>query len=55
MSRETLASGTVANTPENLLQWVKDPQVAKPGCLMPDFKLDAARLDSIVSYLKTLK
>lgn len=55
MSRETLAAGTVPNTPENLHQWVKDPQVIKQGCLMPDFKLDAARLDSIVDYLKTLK
>ena len=55
MSRETLASGMIANTPENLRQWVKDPQVTKPGCLMPDFKLDDARLGLIVDYLKTLK
>lgn len=55
MARETLASGAVTNTPENLHQWIKDPQVAKPGCLMPDFKLDEARLDSIIGYLKTLR
>src|SRR5262249_23126493 len=35
MSRATLAAGVVANTPENLRAWMKDPQVVKPGNLMP--------------------
>jgi cytochrome c oxidase subunit 2 len=55
MSRETIAGGSVANTPENLRGWVSDPQVDKPGCLMPAFKLEQARLDLVVEYLLSLK
>jgi cytochrome c oxidase subunit 2 len=55
MSRETLASGMIENTPENLKQWVHDPQAVKPGCLMPAFGLDDRQLDLIVKYLSTLQ
>jgi cytochrome c oxidase subunit 2 len=55
MNRETIGSGMIANTPENLHQWVHDPQSIKPGCLMPAFGLDDHQLDLVVEYLKTLK
>jgi cytochrome c oxidase subunit 2 len=55
MSRKTLASGTVPNTPENLKRWVEDPQTLKPGCLMPAFGLTSREYDDIVSYLLTLR
>jgi cytochrome c oxidase subunit II len=54
MSRQTLASGMAPNTPENLRQWVADPQKVKPGCLMPAFGLSPADVDRIVAYLVTL-
>jgi cytochrome c oxidase subunit 2 len=55
MSRDTLASGLVANTPDNLKNWIKDPQSIKPGCLMPAMQLGDPQIDQIVSYLNTLK
>ena len=55
MARETLAAGMIKNTPENLSQWLRDPQSVKPGCLMPAFGLDDRQLDSIVEYLQTLQ
>jgi cytochrome c oxidase subunit 2 len=55
MSRQTLASGTVPNTPENLEAWVKDPQRIKAGCLMPDFGLSETERYDIVRYLQTLR
>lgn len=55
MARETIASGTVANTPENLRRWVVDPQKVKPGCLMPAFGLSDQERDAIVRYLLTLR
>ena len=55
MSRETLGSGAVLNTPENLKAWMRDPQTMKDGCLMPDMKLTDSELDQIVEYLSTLK
>jgi cytochrome c oxidase subunit 2 len=54
MSRETLGAGIVANTRDNLHQWVRDPQTVKPGCLMPAFKLEDRQLDLVVEYLSTL-
>jgi cytochrome c oxidase subunit 2 len=54
MSRQTLASGMVPNTPENLRRWVADPQPIKPGCLMPAFGLSDRDRDDIVNYLLTL-
>lgn len=54
MSRQTIGSGVITNTPENLRAWVKDPQAVKPGCLMPSMKLSDKQLDSVVSYLQSL-
>jgi cytochrome c oxidase subunit 2 len=55
MSRQTLGSGVLKNTPENLRAWVNDPQVDKPGCLMPSMKLTPDQLTKVVNYLETLK
>ena len=55
MSRQTLAAGMVPNTPDNLRQWLADPQKIKPGCLMPAFGLSTADLDRIAGYLLTLR
>jgi cytochrome c oxidase subunit 2 len=55
MSRATLGSGVIANTPETLRAWVKDPQTIKPGNLMPNMQLNARELDAVVSYLSSLK
>jgi cytochrome c oxidase subunit 2 len=55
MSRATIASGALPNTPENLKAWLEDPQTLKPGCLMPAFRLTAREYDDIVNYLLTLR
>ena len=55
MSRETIASGAVPNSPETLRAWIKDPAHFKPGVLMPAMQLDDARLDALVGYLQTLR
>jgi cytochrome c oxidase subunit 2 len=55
MSRQTLASGMVPNTPDQLRNWLTDPQQTKSGCLMPAFGLGGSQVDLLVSYLMTLK
>jgi cytochrome c oxidase subunit II len=55
MSRSTLGTGAVRNTPDNLRAWVKDPGAFKAGALMPAMKLDDAQLDQLVGYLVTLR
>ena len=54
MSRETIASGAVANTPELLRQWVRDPDVIKPGSKMPAMGLSDPDVNAVVQYLETL-
>ena len=55
MSRQTLASGAIPNTPESLRAWIQDPQKFKPGNLMPAVKLKDGQLDEMVAYLLTLR
>jgi cytochrome c oxidase subunit II len=54
MSRQTLGAGVAPNDEANLSSWLRDPQVLKPGCLMPNMKLNAAQVGDILAYLKTL-
>ena len=55
MSRETLASGAMPNTPENLRGWIADPDQYKPGSLMPAMHLSDKQTAQITAYLLTLK
>jgi cytochrome c oxidase subunit 2 len=54
-SRDTLASGAVPNTPENVRAFVDDPAHFKPGALMPPMHLNSHDLDAVTAYLVTLK
>lgn len=53
--RETLASGVIENTPENLKKWLTDPQAIKPGSNMPNFELTKEQVGDLAAYLETLK
>lgn len=55
MSRQTIAAAEIPNDRKNLAAWLADPGAMKPGCRMPDLKLSAAQIDSLVSYLETLR
>jgi len=54
-SRETIASGSVPNTPANLRAFVDNPAAFKPGALMPAMHLNQRDLDALTAYLTTLK
>ncbi len=54
-SRDTIASGSVPNTPENLRAFVDNPAHFKPGALMPPMHLNPHDLDAVTQYLGTLK
>jgi cytochrome c oxidase subunit 2 len=54
MSRETIASGAAANTPENLRRWIQNPDAIKPGSRMPAMQLSDQDLDAVAAYLSTL-
>jgi cytochrome c oxidase subunit 2 len=55
MSRTTLGSGALTNSPEGLRAWIKSPEQFKPGVLMPAMNLNNADLEKMVAYLTTLK
>jgi cytochrome c oxidase subunit II len=55
MSRDTIAAGAATNTPENLRLWIQNPNMIKPGSLMPAMELDEKELDALIAYLETLR
>jgi cytochrome c oxidase subunit 2 len=55
MSRDTIAAGAAKNTPENLRQWILNPDAIKPGSLMPAMQLSGQDLDALTAYLETLR
>jgi cytochrome c oxidase subunit II len=55
MSRDTIASGAVPNTPANLRQWIQNPDLMKPGSKMPAMGLGDQEVSSVTAYLETLR
>jgi len=55
MSRETIAAGAALNTRANLRQWIEDPDVIKPGALMPAMQMSQADIDAVTDYLQSLR
>jgi cytochrome c oxidase subunit 2 len=54
-SRQTLAAGVITNTPDDLRRWLDNPQLVKPGALMPTFRLSDADLSALTAYLEGLQ
>ncbi len=54
MTRQTIGAGVAMNTPDHLRVWVTDPNLIKPGALMPAMNLGDKDLDDLVAYLATL-
>jgi len=55
MSRDTIASGAVPNTPANLRLWLRNPDALKPGCKMPAMDLPEQEISAVTAYLETLR
>lgn len=54
-SRRTLGAGIMPNNRGHLAGWILDPQALKPGNLMPATPLTGEDLNSLLTYLETLK
>jgi cytochrome c oxidase subunit 2 len=54
-SRQTIGTGILINTPENLYTWLADPQAVKPGIYMPNLRLTADQINALVAYLEASK
>ena len=53
-SRDTLAAGSVPNTPANVAQWIKEPAHFKDGARMPPMHLDDGQIARVTAYLESL-
>jgi cytochrome c oxidase subunit II len=54
-ARETIASGILPNTREDLSEWILDPQELKPRNAMPPTPLDDDELEVLLDYLEGLQ
>jgi cytochrome c oxidase subunit 2 len=54
-SRATLAALMIRNTPENLQDWITDPQHIKPGATMPGLDLSGDDFSALRAYLEGLR
>jgi len=54
-TRLKLAGGVMENTPENMATWLRNPQLIKPGCHMPNLDLSEDKVKALTAYMETLK
>ena len=55
MSRDTIGAGAARLTPDNLRDWIVNPDTFKPGSKMPAMQLKPGELDAVTAYLLTLE
>jgi len=55
MSRDTIGSGILPNTPQTVRAWISNPDAFKPDCLMPAMNLSDDEWDQMAAYLATLR
>ena len=54
MARRRLIAGRLANTPDNMVQWLRKPHIIKPDTAMPDMGVSEVHAHDMASYLSTL-
>ncbi|HZT92177.1 MAG TPA: cytochrome c oxidase subunit II [Gaiellaceae bacterium] len=54
-SRTTLASLTIPNDRNDLVRWITHAQEVKPGNQMPDIRLTNAQVQTLATYLESLR
>ena len=55
LASRSLIAGRLANTPDNLVRWVRDPQAVKPLTAMPDMGVSEGDARDMAAYLATLR
>lgn len=54
IARRTYIGGVLANTPENMVRWLRDPPAVDPRTAMPDMGIGEGEAKDIAAYLYTL-
>jgi cytochrome c len=53
--RRSFIAGTLANTPDNLIRWVRDPHGVDPTTAMPTLALDEGQARDVATFLYSLQ
>ena len=48
-----IIGGHLANTPDNMQEWIRDPQQVSPGTAMPDLNVGAGDARDMTAFLYT--
>jgi cytochrome c len=54
IANRSYIAGTLPNTPENLVKWIRFPREVKPYTAMPDLAVSAGDARDIATYLYSL-
>ena len=54
LASRSLIAGKLANTPDNLMRWLRHPQAVKPQTAMPDLGVTEEHARDMAAYLATL-
>jgi cytochrome c2 len=50
---QAIVAGKLANSPENVERWIREPQAVSPGTAMPDLKVGRRDAQDITAFLYT--
>jgi cytochrome c2 len=53
IAMRVIVAGHLANTPENMEKWIRDPQQVSPGTAMPDLNVGEQDARDITAFLYT--
>ena len=53
IATRVIVAGHLANTPQNMQRWIRDPQHVTPGTAMPDLNVGAQDARDITAFLYT--
>ena len=55
VASRSIIAGELANTPENMVRWIRDPVSIEPNVAMPNLQVSEANARDMVAYLYTLR
>jgi len=55
IATRSIIAGELANTPENMVRWIRDPQAVEPNTAMPNLGVAEQTARDMVAYLYTLR
>jgi cytochrome c2 len=53
IATRVIVAGHLANTPQNMQRWIRDPQNVSPGTAMPDLNVGGEDAQDITAFLYT--